>query len=67
MPTIRKEVANLSSCCEHLIARSLRDQLNPDEVALIAYYIEQLQHLFEDEQNVKLTVEPAPPSTASHQ
>jgi hypothetical protein len=53
MPTIRKEVANLSSCCEHLIARSLQDQLNPDEAALVAYYVDQLRHLFEDEHTDK--------------
>ncbi len=53
MPTIRKEVAKLSSCCEHLIANSFQDELNQDEVALIAYYVDQLRHLFEGEHNVQ--------------
>ena len=67
MTTIRKEVAKLSSCCEHLLANSLQSELNPDEVALIAYYVEQLRHLSEDEHKVKLSVEPAPHSTVSSQ
>ena len=54
MRTIRKEVAKLSSCCEHLIAYALQHELNPDEVALIAYYVDQLRDLFEGEHNLKL-------------
>jgi hypothetical protein len=63
MATIRKEVAKLSSCCEHLIANSLQDELNPDEVALIAYYVDQLRHLFDDEHHHNMSVETAPAPT----
>jgi hypothetical protein len=54
MNTIRKEVSKLSSCCEHLIANSLQHELNPDEVALVAYYVDQLRDLFEGEHDLKL-------------
>jgi hypothetical protein len=59
MNTIRKEVAKFSSCCEHLIANSIQHELNPDEVALVAYYVDQLRDLFEREHDLKLeSVEP---------